>query len=395
MDIGMNERLHVLILAGGSGRRLWPWSRPGIRKPELPLVADCSPLEETIESALLFAPPERIHLVAAEGYLSDPGICQWITEPMGRNTLPAIMRGVEVLYQQDSEALVLVLPADQHILDRDPFRQGLLETVRDLHAQPDSFWIHGTVADPSPDFGFISLDTSTGSVEFVEKPTPEKIQQIQSESESTGENRKSFRHCGIFGFGARFFLEQMKQRGIESVENAPELSIDHFLLGEADFASCLNFRDLDHRWSDLGDWNSIRENSPGFHSSTSQVSIRWSLPERVPRYPFAEPLALDGEKPVIHGELSRRVVALGMGRFEIFFEPSGIRILGSDSQGPFDPVRVVLNSTGENLEILGLVGGLVVCMDDLILICSERGLASGLIPEASRILDSEMVKGSQ
>ena len=390
----MSENLHVLILAGGSGRRLWPWSRPGIRKPELPLVAGCSPLEETIESALLFAPPERIHLVAAEGYLSDPGICHWITEPRGRNTLPAIMRGVEVLYQQDPEALVLVLPADQHILDRDPFRQGLLETVRALNAQADTFWIHGTAADPSPDFGFISLDTSTGSVEFVEKPTPEKIQQIQSEFQSTGASRKSFRHCGIFGFGARFFLEQMKQRGIESAEQAPELSIDHFLLGEADFAGCLNFRDLDHRWSDLGDWRSIRENRPGFHSPTSQLSIRWTLPERVPRYPFAEPMALVGEKPVIHGDLSRRVVALGMSRSEICFDSSGIRILGSEVQGPLDPGTVVLNSTGENLEIRGLVGGLVVCMDDLILICSESGLASGLIPEASRILDSEMAKGS-
>ena len=391
----MSEKLHVLILAGGSGRRLWPWSRPGIRKPELPLIADCSPLEETIESALLFTPPERIHLVAAEGYLSDPGICQWITEPRGRNTLPAIMRGVETLYRQDPDALVLVMPADQHIIDRDRFRQGLLETVRALNVQADTFWIHGTVADPSPDFGFISLDTSTGSVEFVEKPTQEKIQQIRSEFESTGANRKSFRHCGIFGFGARFFLEQMKRRGIESVEQAPELSIDHFLLGEEDFAGSLNFRNLDHRWSDLGDWKSIRENRPGFHSPASQVSIRWSLPERVPRYPFAEPLALAGEMPVIHGDLCRRVVALGMGRFEIFCDSSGIRILGSDSQGPLDPGGIVLNATGENLEIRGLVGGLVVCMDDLILICSERGLVSGLIPEASQILDSEMAKGSQ
>lgn len=395
MGIGMSERLHVLILAGGSGRRLWPWSRPGIRKPELPLVSDCSPLDETVESALLFAPPERIHLVAAEGYLSDPGFCQWITEPRGRNTLPAIMRGVEVLYQQDPEAFVLVLPADQHVIDRDRFRRGLLETVRALDVQPDTFWIHGTVADPSPDFGFISLDTCTGSIDFVEKPTPEKIQQIQSEFESIGANRKSFRHCGIFGFGARFFLEQMKLRGVESSEEAPELSIDHFLLGEDDFAGCLEFRDLAHRWSDLGDWKSIREIKPGFHSPTSQVSIRWSLPETVPRYPFAEPLALDGESPVIHGDLSRRVVALGMDRFEIFCDSSGIRILGSDSQGPLDPGRIVLNATGESLEIHGIAGGLVVCMDDLILICSERGLISGLIPEASQILDSEMAKGSQ
>ena len=84
-----------------------------------------------------------------------------------------------------------------------------------------------------------------------------------------------------------------------------------------------------------------------------------------------------------------------MDRFEIFCDSSGIRILGSDSQGLLDPGRIVLNATGESLEIRGLVGGLVVCMDDLILICSERGLVSGLIPEASQILDSEMAKGSQ
>lgn len=390
----MSENLHVLILAGGSGRRLWPWSRPGIRKPELPLVSGRSPLEETIDSSLLFVPPERIHLVAAEGYLSDPGLCQWIIEPRGRNTLPAIMQGAKCLYEQDPEALLLVLPADQHVFDRDPFRGGLLETIHELQAQPDTFWIHGTAAEPSSDFGCISQDTSTGAVDFVEKPTPDRIHKIKLEIEATGSTRKCFRHCGIFGFGAKFFIEQMKQLGIETVEETPELSIDHYLLSSSDFSSQLKFRDLGHRWSDLGDWKTIREIRSRFHSSNSRVMIRWSPFEELPRYPLGTPVVMDGEEPVIHGEDSRRVVALGMGPFEIFFGPEGIRFIGSEQQKSLDPTGIVLNTTGESLKISGLVGGLVVCMEDLILVCSERGLASGLIPEASQILDGEMSKGS-
>lgn len=390
----MNSPLHVVILAGGSGRRLWPWSRPGIRKPELPLVDDSTPLEMAVESALLMVPPERLHLVAAEGYLSDPGLCQWIREPKGRNTLPAIMRGAEVLFGQDPDALMIVLPADQLILDRDPFRRGLFETIEDLHSNPDSFWIHGTEAPPSSDFGCISFDSASGRTGFVEKPSAEKIRELTEEQHLNAGTFKWYRHCGIFGFGAQFLLRQLHERGLKTSDLAPEMSIDHFLLGESEFSAHLKFRSLDHSWSDLGDWNTIRQIRSSHLPSTSQTRIRWSPPSGIPLYSSGPPLVLDGAEPSIDGEPARRVIALGMEPFELFVEAEGLRILGSEVENRTDPPKIIFNATGESLAISGVSGGLVACMDDLVLICSERGLRTGLIAEASRILDSELQEES-
>ena len=387
----MNKRLHVLILAGGAGRRLWPWSRPGSRKPELPLINSKTPLEETIQSALVLAPPEQIHLVAAEGYLAGNYLGQRIIESKGRNTFPAILRGAQEIHALNAESVVLVLPADHHVVDRDPWRAGLLQTVDSLLDDSRSFWIHGTSADPSPEFGCITWDQAQGDLRFVEKPSLSQVQELLVSTGSESSTASHFRHCGIFGFGSDFFLKRMAQRGVTDPDQAPAESIDHFLLGSSDFAQDLKFRPLDYRWSDLGDWRTIRQMRRRFTGLSASVAIREEMKPELPVYPSGPDMILDGTAPLIHGASAQRKVFLGMPDFELVLgdQEVELNLVGSESWCGDPPI--IFNTTDQSIRVRGMTGGLIACMKDLLVICSESALEKGLLAEASRFLDGELL----
>lgn len=390
MATGMNSHLHVLILAGGSGRRLWPWSRPGSRKPELPLVHDRTPLEEAIETALTLVPPDRLHLVAAEGVISQPGPCQLIIEPRGRNTLSAVTVGALKLFERDPQSQVIVLPADHHIADRDALRNGLYQTVAALNACESGFWIHGTESAPSGSYGCVLVDDSSGTVEFIEKPTPEQCEQITESVAGAASEMKSFRHCGIFAFGTRFYRDTLSELGPLDPDLLPEISIDDYLISHPDFSSSLKFQPLSHRWSDLGDWRTIRQVRFPHRISRANVQIRGQEVDSISHYPPGEPLVLDGVAPLTEGDLTKRIVCLGMPDLKITHEGSTWRIVGNADA--VDSIQtLVFHTTDEVLEIEGLAGGLVACMSDLLVVCSEESLGSGLLQKASRVLDAELL----
>ena len=207
----MDKRVHVVILAGGAGRRLWPWSRAGQRKPELVLVGDRSPLEESIECGLTLVPPARLHLVAADDVITTSGPFQKIREDHGRDTLPALILAVESILKVDPEAVILTLPADHHFRNRDALRTGLQQTILDLLSDPARFWLHGTPATPDSSYGCIVSDDSENVIHFVEKPDEAEIASLleyQKSSylvpESPTEPHQILRNCGIFAFPIRY-----------------------------------------------------------------------------------------------------------------------------------------------------------------------------------------------
>ncbi len=122
--------LYAVILAGGSGSRLWPLSRM-LQPKQLLNLPGCqsghSLLQETVARVTAFIPPERVIVVTnyeqeleikRHLQLLDPERAKLITvlaEPVGRNTAPAIAWAAQVLVAKDPEAMMIVLPADQLI----------------------------------------------------------------------------------------------------------------------------------------------------------------------------------------------------------------------------------------------------------------------------------------
>ena len=122
--------LHVVILAGGGGTRLWPLSRPNTPKQFLALLGEHSLLQKTLLRLEGSIPPERVWIVTGtehqplvRAHLSQlPNFAnntvQIVTEPVGRNTAAAIGLAAVHLQYIDPKAIMLVLPAD-HWIEQD------------------------------------------------------------------------------------------------------------------------------------------------------------------------------------------------------------------------------------------------------------------------------------
>ena len=118
----MRERFHAVLLAGGSGTRLWPLSTKRLPKQFLKVGAGGSLLQQTAARFSPLAPAERLYVVcgeshadAAETQLSEMPASNLIAEPMARNTLPAIALAALHLRARDPEAVMGVFPADHFI----------------------------------------------------------------------------------------------------------------------------------------------------------------------------------------------------------------------------------------------------------------------------------------
>lgn len=275
-----------VILAGGSGSRLWPLSRQHYPKQLLKLFGDKTMLQQTIlrldglpelASPIVVCNVEHRFMVAEQLHeigLVDPAI---ILEPIARNTAPALALAALHAREIDPQATLLVLSADHMIRDVEEFQRVVTIAVaaaRQNHLV--TFGVHPT--HPETGYGYIKTQTAAGDIaetyaveQFVEKPN-------LATAEAYLAAGCYYWNSGMFVFKADVFLAELQTYSPEVVSSsdqartwavrdldfirvdkeafsaAPNISIDYALMEKSPNVVCVP---LNAGWSDVGDWKSF------------------------------------------------------------------------------------------------------------------------------------------
>ncbi len=127
-----SNHLYAVILAGGTGTRLWPRSRRDRPKQLLDLLSARTMLQQTYDRVAPLLPPEHVFIITNSAYISE--ICgqlpdvppeQVVGEPEGRGTAAPIGYAASLLQERDPEAVMVVLPADHFIQREAEFREAI------------------------------------------------------------------------------------------------------------------------------------------------------------------------------------------------------------------------------------------------------------------------------
>jgi mannose-1-phosphate guanylyltransferase/mannose-6-phosphate isomerase len=215
----------ALILAGGSGTRLWPRSTNERPKPFLALKGGESLLRETFRRATALAGAGNVFvsgrsahapLLAAE--LPEVSRSRFVLEPVRRNTAPAIALSAIAVSEDAPEAVLAVLPSDQAVHDEKVFLAALRAAAETARTQNAFVTLGIPPTRPETGFGYmeveeekISLNRERGDelaarrvVRFIEKPT-------LSTAEDFIASGRFFWNAGIFAFRTSYLFEEMER----------------------------------------------------------------------------------------------------------------------------------------------------------------------------------------
>lgn len=270
--------MYGIILAGGSGSRLWPLSRELYPKQLLNLNSDKSLLQSTFERLEGFMPKDNIVSITNTKHTSNVRMqlselsskVNLLSEPVSKNTAPAIALAVKFIMQKsNSDPVIIVVPSDHLIENQDKF----LSTVKKGERLAEAGYIvtFGIKPDyPETGYGYINtsdeLQDGFKVKEFVEKPDLETAKQYLKAG-------TYYWNSGIFMFKASTLIQEVEKLAPEianisneidftksdeipfiKFDKMPNISIDYAVMEKSDKIALVK---LESDWNDLGSWQSI------------------------------------------------------------------------------------------------------------------------------------------
>ena len=280
------QHTYAVIMAGGGGTRLWPISRKKHPKHLLPLLGERTLFQSTLDRLEDFIPAEQVYVVTTmeqeqELKAQAPQLPpeNFLIEPTARGTASVVGLAAVVLEKRDTDAVMLVLPADHFIRNHDLFH--LVMRVAVQVARKDYLVTLGiTPTFPATGYGYIQQDSALPEkfdypvyrvLHFTEKPEAAQARTMLADGDHSW-------NSGMFIWRADRILEEFSRQmpklkvaldRIKVVWGTPEQepilrsvwpqlkseTIDYGIMEHAANVAVLPAGGLE--WSDVGSWDSL------------------------------------------------------------------------------------------------------------------------------------------
>jgi mannose-1-phosphate guanylyltransferase len=210
---------HVLIMAGGSGKRLWPLSRRDMPKQLLRILGGQSLLRLAYERLEGVVEPEQVWVCTGADYAAvvagdlpelDPG--NILGEPEGRDSMNAIAWTAAVLAERDPDAVMAVVASDHVMRPTAAFQEALREGFEVAEADPHALVTFGVVpATPHTGYGYLHRGEALPGRPNVRRVLGFKEKPDRSTAESYLDSGDYWWNAGMFVWRARTVLDQLRQ----------------------------------------------------------------------------------------------------------------------------------------------------------------------------------------
>lgn len=333
---------YALIMAGGAGSRLWPLSRERLPKPALRLYRQESMFQIAVERLAPLFTPEQILVISGAGHagvLSTqvPAIPpeNFILEPEGRGTAPAIALAAIHLYKRDPEARMVILTADHHIGNSMEFQRALAAA---LEVANNGYLVTLGITPnrPSTEYGYIQQSDQLGTQDgfavyktarFVEKPSLAKAENMLAEGGYSW-------NSGMFVWKVNIILEQFRvcmpglyETTMRIGDNIgtpgyaqvlasvwPGVQKETIDYGVMETAEKVVVIPVDMEWLDVGNWSSLKSLLPCDEDDNSTLG---------------EAILLDCHDTLVMGG-DRLVAAIGLDDLIIVDTPDALLVCHKD-----------------------------------------------------------------
>lgn len=343
----MNGNYYAVIMAGGGGTRLWPVSRKDTPKQMLKLDGERTLFEIAVSRLLGHFPAERILVVTsttlAEFFKKDqPAIPaeNYIIEPSGKNTAPAIGLAALTLKMRDPDAVMAVVTAD-HFIEREGRFLHVLRAAGEVAEEGHLVTLGIQPTYPATGFGYIQQGAYLGTYEnivvfkamrFKEKPDEKTaIEFLETEDHSWNSGMFIWQVDRIMGEIERQMPQLHKVlTAVSEVWGAPEyedvlrrewetldkVSIDFGIMEGAENVAVIPARGLG--WSDVGSWNAVYEVLP----KTAEGNV----------FKCRENIYRDTNNTMVYtdGDSERLIVTLGVENLMIIETPDVLLVCSKD-----------------------------------------------------------------
>ena len=288
----LSSHLYPVIMAGGSGTRFWPLSRQLFPKQLLRIMGDETLIQQTMRRVVCASAPNRVMISTnpAQAESIRVQLSEWkdaladnfILEPEGRNTAPAIALVALELVRRDPDAIMVVVPAD-HIIKGQRAFDAAVSLAATLATQDYLVTFGIKPIRPETGYGYIRPNrkvtlTKQGALKghpvsrFVEKPNAAKAAQYLKAGDY-------YWNSGMFIWRAATILNEIKRhqptlfRGIDRIgrlmqSGSPRQAIDDVYralkpvsidTGVMERSKKAAIVPVSFQWSDVGSWGSLDE----------------------------------------------------------------------------------------------------------------------------------------